>query len=50
MQKAIILATRGTIVFFMALAFLGQIVIIPFLATETAQTWLLFEEGLSSPA
>lgn len=39
MQKAIILATRGTIVFFMALAFLGQIVIIPFLASEYAREW-----------
>lgn len=36
MQKVVILAIRGVIVFFMLLALLGQIVIIPFLASEYA--------------
>ncbi|TXJ07835.1 MAG: DUF2975 domain-containing protein [Aeromicrobium sp.] len=39
MQKAVILATRGTIVFFVLLSLLGQIVVIPFLASEIAQAY-----------
>ena len=37
MQKAVTLAIRGVIVFFMLLSLLGQIVIIPFLASEFTQ-------------
>ena len=37
MQKAVTLAIRGVIVFFMLLSLLGQIVIIPFLASELTQ-------------
>lgn len=43
MQRFVILGTRGVIVFFLALSLVGQIMVIPFIASDTARVYPEFE-------